>query len=324
MIQTSANPADKTATNRRGTNGRDIKISFRAKILALAIACLTVPMLANKTSAYYFTTQSITEQTTQAKLARAPEPADITSVLRQKGQLPLPLVIETGVAALLLVGLLAAYLANRAIRPILTAAATSDKLDKGKLESAEIAFSRLATQLVENQAILTKKQEAAHQQASLLEQQEADSERAEIIRNFNLRICESLYREDILKTAVKEVRRVLKTDRVAIYALDPTNWNGIFIAESVAPGWPQLLGVTLHDPCFSERHVEMYKNGRVRAIDNIRQEPGLTDCHIRTLEQFAVKANLVAPILRSGQLLGLMIAHHCSAPRTWHQPDVDL
>jgi GAF domain-containing protein len=295
-------------------------LSFRAKTV-VASACLMLPLLANRTDAYYLTNQSITSQTTQAKFVRTNEPANITFVPQR--QPPLTLLIETGVAALLLVGLLSAYLANRAIRPILTAAATSKKLDKGELESADIAFSRLETQLLQKAPSLTKNQEAAPEQA-LSEQQKADSELAQIMTDFNLRIRQSLYREDILKTAVKEVRRILKTDRVAIYALDPTSWDGIFIAESVAPGWPQLLGVRMHDPCFTGRHVEMYKNGRVHAIDNIHQEPGLSDCHIRTLEQFAVKANLVAPILRYGELLALMIAHHCSVPRSWHPLDVDV
>ena len=82
--------------------------------------------------------------------------------------------------------------------------------------------------------------------------------------------------------------------------------------------------VKIDDPCFRDRHVEMYKKGRVRAIDNIHQEPGLTDCHIRTLEQFAVKANLVAPIVKNNQLLGLLIAHQCSEPRNWEQHEIDL
>jgi twitching motility protein PilJ len=58
----------------------------------------------------------------------------------------------------------------------------------------------------------------------------------------------------------------------------------------------------------------LYQEGRVRAIDNIYQAE-LTECHIKTLERFEVKANLVAPILKDNQLLGLLIAHHCAETR---------
>ncbi|PSP08416.1 MAG: hypothetical protein BRC56_02200, partial [Cyanobacteria bacterium SW_9_47_5] len=113
-------------------------------------------------------------------------------------------------------------------------------------------------------------------------------------------------------------------DRVIIYGLDSASWEGTVVAESVAPNYPKTLNIKIDDPCFRDRHVEMYENGRIRAIDNIYQEPDLTDCHIRTLEQFAVKANLVAPIVKNNQLLGLLIAHQCSEPRNWEQHEIDL
>jgi len=164
----------------------------------------------------------------------------------------------------------------------------------------------------------------AADEAELLEKQEAAVERAQLITEITRRIHQSLYVEDIFKTTVKEVRRALKTDRVVIYGLDTTNWDGVVVAESVAHGWPQMLKVRIYDPCLKERHVEITKHGRVRAINDIYQEPGLSDCHIRTLEQFAVKANLVAPIRKNNQLLAFVIAHHCSEPRIWDNFDVDL
>jgi twitching motility protein PilJ len=42
------------------------------------------------------------------------------------------------------------------------------------------------------------------------------------------------------------------------------------------------------------------------------------------LEQFAVKANLVAPILIQENLTGLLIAHNCETPREWQQQEIDL
>ena len=164
----------------------------------------------------------------------------------------------------------------------------------------------------------------AVEQASLLEQQEDVAEQAQLLAEITLHIRQSLSLEDVLNTTVKEVRRALKTERVVIVGLNPINWDGLVVAESVDPDWPQILRFKINDPCFREGHLEMYKNGNVCAIDNIYQEPGLTDSYIKMLEQFAVQANLVAPILKNDQLLGLMIAHHCSEPHTWQKPDIDL
>ena len=62
----------------------------------------------------------------------------------------------------------------------------------------------------------------------------------------------------------------------------------------------------------------------MRAIHDIYHELGLTDCHIKLLAQFAVKANLVAPILHNDVLLGLLIAHQCDRPRIWQQNEISL
>jgi GAF domain-containing protein len=171
---------------------------------------------------------------------------------------------------------------------------------------------------------LAKQVGSATEQVTFIEKQEADVERAELLAEITLRIRQAQFLEELLKTAVKEVRRALKTDRVVIYGLDSTNWDGIVVAESVAPGWPQTLRVRIDDPCFRDKFVEVYKQGHIRAIDDVYQEGRVEDCFRRMLEQFAVKAYLVAPILKNNELLGLLIAHQCSAPRNWQQEDIDL
>jgi methyl-accepting chemotaxis protein PixJ len=130
----------------------------------------------------------------------------------------------------------------------------------------------------------------------------------------------SLVEQDILETALEEVRKVLKCDRVVVYSQQP-NSQGVVIAESVAGGWPRAMGQTFEDPCFQINYIEKYENGRVKALDNI-YESGMTPCYIEQLEKLAVKANLVAPILNEGKLLGLLIAHQCSAPRIWQQTEI--
>ena len=130
----------------------------------------------------------------------------------------------------------------------------------------------------------------------------------------------SIEREDILKASVKEVRRVLDCDRVVVYSMNSDD-RGTIVAESVAPGWTKARGKVIEDPCFEAKYLDMYRDGRVRAWENI-YESGLTQCYIEQLEELEVKANLVTPILNEGKLFGLLVAHQCSEFRAWQQPEV--
>ncbi|WP_017316340.1 MHYT domain-containing protein [Mastigocladopsis repens] len=153
----------------------------------------------------------------------------------------------------------------------------------------------------------------------LLKQQEAL--RSQLFTDISLRIRRSLKFEDVLNTAVTEVRKALKIDRVIIYRFN-SDWSGIIIAESVAQGCIKTLGITAHD-LFRKDDIEMYKNGRVRATNNI-YEADFTDSHREILNKFQIKANLVAPILSENRLLGLLCAHQCSEPRIWHKSEIHL
>ncbi|MBV9386883.1 MAG: GAF domain-containing protein [Chroococcidiopsidaceae cyanobacterium CP_BM_ER_R8_30] len=157
---------------------------------------------------------------------------------------------------------------------------------------------------------------------SLIEQKSAEAERLRMLREITVKIGRSVEFEAVLNTAVEETRLALNADRVVVYGL-LDKWLKTVLAESVTPGWPRALGSQINDPCFHQQYAERYRAGRVKATDNI-YNAGLTDCHIKQLEAFAVKANLVAPIMRGGELLGLLIAHQCSGPRTWQQSEIDL
>ncbi|AFZ28878.1 methyl-accepting chemotaxis sensory transducer with GAF sensor [Gloeocapsa sp. PCC 7428] len=228
----------------------------------------------------------------------------------------LPFFLGTS-AIVLLIGAIAAYLVNRALRPVVNASLAVQQLGNGHLNT------RLSVHGKDELAMLGANiNNMADQLQGLLQQQEEVTEQAQLFADVTFRIRRSLNVDDILKTAVKEVRKVLRCDRVVIYRFNP-DYSGTVVAESVAPGWTQALAEIIDDPCFKDRHIQQYKNGRVRAIDNIHQA-GLTDCHIKTLERFEVKANLVAPILKDNQLLGLLIAHHCATTRAWQQAEIDL
>ena len=146
------------------------------------------------------------------------------------------------------------------------------------------------------------------QQAFIYEQKtNFDMEWAQYFTQTVRYIRQSLIKEDILKTATEEVRRVLNCDRVVVYSLNESE-QGVVTAESVSPRFSKILGTVIIDPCFEAKYIEKYQNGRVKAIPNI-YEANLNPCHIEQLERLEIKANLVAPIIKQGKLLGLLVAN---------------
>ncbi|MUG96702.1 GAF domain-containing protein [Scytonema sp. UIC 10036] len=141
------------------------------------------------------------------------------------------------------------------------------------------------------------------------------------LKDLAIHLSKTHNSQEIYTFAVQSIRKALKVDRTLIYKIDD-NSQGSIIAESVGGSWSCSLGTDIQDPCLKE-YIEKYRQGRVVAIGNIYQA-NLSKCYIQQLEAFEVKANLVAPILLGGKLLGLLIAHQCSRSRLWQQCEVDL
>lgn len=312
----------------------------RAISIASLSVCITALPVKTLASAYDYSSQLTIAQSTTAEQDNQDRIDDISW---QQTRLPWVSLIQTGAAALLLVGLISAYLANRARNKILTSdIIVEDRWGKDLINSKELQpqlpepvealadpgkhpvglsaawtasedaeFARLADQFIQNQARLPE------------EQEEEESERTHKLRNISLRLHECQYLDELLKTAVKEVRRALRADRVFFYQFN-ADWSGSVTAESVAPGWPSCLLIRVNDTYFSaDNGVEQYKNGRVCVTDDVHKA-GLADCHLQLLDQFATKSQIIAPVLKDNQLFSLMIVNQCDAPRTWQKHDIDL
>lgn len=155
---------------------------------------------------------------------------------------------------------------------------------------------------------------------SFLAQKDAETERAKELNAITSSIRDSINVGEIYDAAIIGARETLDTDRAIVYLFDD-NWKGSIVAESVGRGWPRALGANIADPCFAEKYIDKYLQGRVKATDNI-YEAGLTSCYLGQLEPFQVKANLVAPILAYGKLHGLLVTHQCSSTRAWQDPEI--
>ncbi|MBG1239794.1 GAF domain-containing protein [Nostoc sp. NZL] len=146
--------------------------------------------------------------------------------------------------------------------------------------------------------------------------------RSQLFAEITLKIRESLQIDEILQTTVTEVQKLLQADRVLIFHLE-ADGSGTVVQEAVLPGWPVILRKNLFDPCFKEEYIERYRQGRVSAMEDI-ETAHIQPCHREFLQQFAVRANLVVPILVRENIWGLLLAHQCSAPRRWNNFETEL
>ncbi|AUB36926.1 GAF domain-like [Nostoc flagelliforme CCNUN1] len=146
--------------------------------------------------------------------------------------------------------------------------------------------------------------------------------RSQLFAEITLKIRESLQIDEILQTTVTEVQKLLQADRVLIFQIEPDG-SGTVVQEAVLPGWPVILGRNIFDPCFKEEYIERYRQGRVSAMEDV-ETAHIQLCHREFLQQFAIKANLVVPIMVREGIWGLLLAHQCAAPRRWNNFETEL
>ncbi|MBE9121355.1 GAF domain-containing protein [Tychonema sp. LEGE 07199] len=139
------------------------------------------------------------------------------------------------------------------------------------------------------------------------------------------KIRESLDLDIIFKSTAREVRQLLKADRVAIFRFyqDSGFDDGEFVSEDVLPEFDSAKAVKVHDHCFGEQHAVHYETGRIQAVADIYNAE-LSDCHIAILSQFQVKANLIVPLIKGDELWGLLCIHQCRAPRQWLEDEIEF
>lgn len=152
--------------------------------------------------------------------------------------------------------------------------------------------------------------------------EEAQRERAlaEVIE----KIRQTLDLDTIFHTAACELRRQMHADRVGVFRFASNScYEGEFISEDVLPPFHSALAAKVRDRCFAEQFVHEYRRGRVLSIPDIYNDC-LSDCHIKILERFQIRANLIVPVLKGEQLWGLLCIHQCSSPRHWQPREIEF
>lgn len=214
-------------------------------------------------------------------------------------------------------GILAAWLAKRGTRPILDATRAVQALGEGKLQT------RLEVDGQDELAMLSGNiNQMAGQLETLVKIQTLSTDRSNNMARIVGNLRRNLDPDVILQNGVEEVRSFLKCDRVVMYRFNPDFKSGFVTAESLDGQWVSAKGELIEDPLTPDA-VERYKKGRVWTLTDINKQQ-LTDCHCKILQKLQVQANIVAPIRRNDELIGLICAHQCSAPRDWDEEEIDL
>ena len=140
------------------------------------------------------------------------------------------------------------------------------------------------------------------------------------------KIRQSLDIKTIFDTTTSEVRSLLQADRIAVYKF-MENWDGEFVAESVAPGWVNLVvqgrSNRVKDTYLRDNQGGRYARGESYAVDDI-YKIGHDPCHVQLLEQFEARAYMLVPVFEGEKLWGILAGYQNSGPRKWQDYEVRL
>lgn len=151
------------------------------------------------------------------------------------------------------------------------------------------------------------------------------AEREQAVSKVVDKIRRSQEVKTIFDTTTQEVRLLLKADRVGLYQFGE-NWEGEFVAESVATGWQPLVGTEnakVKDTYLQENKGGRYARGESHVVPDIYKE-GFDSCHIELLETFQCRSYVLVPVFQDEVLWGILGVYQNSGPRQWQEQEVKL
>ncbi|WP_066383456.1 GAF domain-containing sensor histidine kinase [Anabaena sp. CA = ATCC 33047] len=159
------------------------------------------------------------------------------------------------------------------------------------------------------------------------------------------KIRQSLDLETIFRTSTAEIRKLINTDRVAIYRFNP-DWSGEFVYESVGEGWISLIDEQFRRPELQDNISECsakdlaktpvidtylqdtqggrFTKGEVYRVCNDIYNAGFSDCYLKVLEAYQAKAYVIIAIYHGQKLWGLLAAYQNTGMRDWQEDEVYL
>ena len=175
-------------------------------------------------------------------------------------------------------------------------------------------------QLNEELEIRIKQRTLELERSQLILQQQL--RREQLIKRLTQQIRQSLDLEIILNTVVTEVQKLLASDRVLIYQIQPDG-TGSIVAEAVVGDWTKILHQKFPEETFPKECQKHHLEGGIYTITN-RDIEEISPCFADFLAEIQVRAELVVPIIQQDTVWGLLIVHQCSEPREWQTEEIDL
>jgi methyl-accepting chemotaxis protein PixJ len=216
----------------------------------------------------------------------------------------------------LLVAMIALYIANKTSTPLIEAADIVEKIGQGNLAE------RITTQSNDEVGALSSNINNMAGQLQLLLATQSDT----VEKTQLLSLIAQAQSEEQLVAPLSEfligARKVIGADRLVIYRFLP-NWGGHVAAEALAPGVPSAMNERISDNCIPYKNREDFANGHVISNYNVL-EAGYHKEHIKLFERLDIKSNLVVPIAQNGNLIALLVAHHCTNFHNWSASETDV
>jgi methyl-accepting chemotaxis protein PixJ len=134
---------------------------------------------------------------------------------------------------------------------------------------------------------------------------------------------------ELLNSTLEVIREEFDFDRVMVFALTNfgqlvrQNGAGQMIATAIKPGCLHLAAAAINEYFEYEIGREPSGINQIPNIYNLDDSGGLPAEDIALLENFQIRARLVAPIFVEGQMLGLAIGQMCVEDRIWSQLELD-
>jgi PAS domain S-box-containing protein len=191
-------------------------------------------------------------------------------------------------------------------------------------EELEMRVTRRTAELRQsNQQLRHELQQ--RQRVELALQRQVNQEK--LLGTITHRIRQSLDLNEILATAVTQVRQTLQADRALIFQLRPDG-VGVIRQESVVPAYPTTEALNFPDEYFPEACYEHYRQGNPRIVLDVATDEW-ADCIAEFMQQAQVQSKIVAPIIQSTEnsstrVWGLLIVHACAEPRQWRPAEAEL
>ncbi len=222
----------------------------------------------------------------------------------------LTVLAGAGLTALFTVAM-ATYFADRSTKPIADAAKAVEKIGQGDFNTRlEVVSEDEIGRLGGNINLM------ANQIQGLLLAQSEQTRRTDLYAEIS-RARSGADLVSPLSQVLVEAREILKADRLVVYRFMADN-RGYIAGESCGTGTTSAIEEQVNDPCIPAELLAAYAQGRVIANDNVAESNYHPD-HKQLLTRLKIKANLVVPIVQNGNLLGLLVAHHCQQTYAWQE-----